>query len=284
MKISVALCTYNGENFLKEQLHSIFSQTLSVDEIIICDDCSTDSTVNIVEGFMVRFPDIIKLYKNEYSLKTIKNFEKAITLTTGDYIFLCDQDDIWLPTKTEKMIAHIIASPKILLLFTNGELINAQGKALGSTLWEQWGFDIDAKNLWSKMRNAFDNLLNNKNYVTGATVLFKSKLKEKGLPIDIPEGYFHDAWFAMHAAAQNGLFYLDESLIKYRIHEDQQVGIKKFGEITTESGGGQSILVKDFVENIYKMYPSFKPKITLKNRIKSLIYKTHASKYLGKLR
>ena len=87
MRISVALCTYNGGLFLEEQLDSIFTQTLPVDEVIICDDCSNDNTVEIIQKYMVKYPSVIQLYINEKQLKTIKNFEKAISLTTADYIF-----------------------------------------------------------------------------------------------------------------------------------------------------------------------------------------------------
>ena len=87
MKISVALCTYNGEQFLKEQLDSILKQTQKVDEIVICDDGSTDATINILENYSANYPNIFHIYRNKVNLRSVKNFEKAITLCTGDLIF-----------------------------------------------------------------------------------------------------------------------------------------------------------------------------------------------------
>ena len=103
--ISVAVTTYNGEKYIEEQLQSICEQTLSVDEIIIVDDCSTDNTVDIVENFILRNEEKrIHLLVNKKNLGYTKNFYKAISMTHGDYIFLSDQDDIWKTNKVERMI------------------------------------------------------------------------------------------------------------------------------------------------------------------------------------
>ena len=105
MKLSVALCTFNGEIFLKEQLDSILNQSINIDEIIVCDDQSTDNTKQILESYKKDNPDLFKIYYNEKNLRSNKNFEKAIKLTSGDYIFLSDQDDIWKENKVEETLA-----------------------------------------------------------------------------------------------------------------------------------------------------------------------------------
>ena len=105
--ISVAMATFNGEPYIQEQLDSIYNQTRKVDEIIIVDDCSTDSTVRVIEQYILSHKDIdIKLYKNEENLGYKKNFKKAISLCHGDYVFLSDQDDIWMTDKIEKCIEY----------------------------------------------------------------------------------------------------------------------------------------------------------------------------------
>src|SRR5574344_2136916 len=98
--ISLALPTYNGEKYLREQLDSIFNQTMVPEEIVVVDDRSTDSTIQILEEYKQKYG--LKYYINEQNLGYNKNFEKAITLCQGDYIALCDQDDVWLPEKIEK--------------------------------------------------------------------------------------------------------------------------------------------------------------------------------------
>ena len=94
--ISVAMTTYNGEQYIKEQLTSIIHQSRQVNEIIICDDCSKDHTPEIIQSFQNQYKDInIKLYINEKNVGYRDNFKKAISLCSGDYIFISDQDDIW---------------------------------------------------------------------------------------------------------------------------------------------------------------------------------------------
>ena len=113
MKISVALCTYNGEKFINEQLDSILNQSKKIDEIIICDDCSTDNTIGILNKYYEQYPNIFKIYINRVNLKSVKNFEKAILLSSGDFIFLSDQDDIWVHNKVEKYIQYFNENPTI---------------------------------------------------------------------------------------------------------------------------------------------------------------------------
>ena len=90
MKVSVAMCTYNGHQYIKEQLLSILEQTIPIDEIIICDDGSKDATIQIIIEYMNAYPGVIKLIKNSQNLGYTKNFEKAICLCSGDIIFLAD--------------------------------------------------------------------------------------------------------------------------------------------------------------------------------------------------
>lgn len=264
MKISVALCTFNGQSYLKEQINSILNQIHPVDEIIICDDCSNDKTIEIIKDFKVKFPNLIQLFENEQSLGTIKNFEKAISLTKGDLIFLSDQDDIWFCNKVSEMVTFFIENPKCKLLFTNGDLIDQNNVNLSSTLWEKWGFNTSNKLSWGKSKNAFKDLFYNRNYITGATVCFHSSLIINLIPIQCPYGYWHDAFLGLHAAAQNGLMFLDKSLINYRIHEKQQVGITKtLSKGIIEKSNLEAISYKIFHNKILTYYPEMKRLIFL---------------------
>lgn len=232
MNISVALCTYNGEKYITKQLDSIFNQTKPIEELIICDDMSTDNTMTIIENYKITYPEIIKIHQNSTNLKTIKNFEKAVSLCTGDWIFLCDQDDVWSDSKVEVMINYVTKHPKTLLLFSDGNLIDQNDNLLQNTLWEKWNFTAAKRKEWKKNQSAFRNLLNNKNYVTGATALISKNLKKFIIPVIVPADYYHDSWFALNAAGLNGLRFIEKSLINYRIHENQQVGITLGGKNT----------------------------------------------------
>lgn len=102
MKLSVAMCTYNGDKFIASQLSSILDQTIPIDDIVICDDGSNDKTLEIISRIQQENPNKINLFRNPVNLGSTKNFEKAIDLCSGDYIFLADQDDIWKKDKVQK--------------------------------------------------------------------------------------------------------------------------------------------------------------------------------------
>ena len=104
MKISVAFIVYNGSQYLRTQLDSILAQTHKVDEIIVCDDASSDNTKEILEEYKNEHPNLFSLHYNKKNLGPTKNIEKAIQACTGDIIFLADQDDYWETTKVEAIV------------------------------------------------------------------------------------------------------------------------------------------------------------------------------------
>lgn len=221
MKTSVAMCTYNGEKFLKKQLDSILNQSHLINEIIICDDGSIDSTVSILNQYKEKHPDIFKIFINEENLKSVKNFEKAISLCENDIIFLCDQDDIWVEDKVQKMITVFNKKKEISVICTNGYVIDEDDKELDVlTLWDFPKFVIE-----NGYRFDYFNILNlNDNFCTGATMAFRKELKKYIFPIPNIENVHHDGWIGLVATLQNKLFFLDEKLIYYRKHPSQQVG------------------------------------------------------------
>jgi glycosyltransferase involved in cell wall biosynthesis len=259
MIISVALCTCNGESFLYDQLESILSQSLSVNEIVICDDYSTDNTLELVHFYIDKYPGLIHLYQNKKSLGTIKNFEKAISLTKGDLIFLADQDDIWYPDKVEKMVSYFKANKKCKLLFTNGDLINDKGEKLNSTLWEKWKFDEEKKAIWNVNELAFRDMVSGDNKITGATVCFDKILKSVIFPFEFPFGYWHDNWLGVHSAATEGLFFIEDSLIQYRIHQNQQVGLSSSVSYSVNFRANKKFISKEkYLKKLRKKYPYLK--------------------------
>jgi glycosyltransferase involved in cell wall biosynthesis len=262
MFLSVALCTYNGESFLEQQLISILDQTLQVNEIVVCDDCSNDNTLEILKTYEKKFPNLIKLYANEIALGTIKNFEKAISLTTGDLIFLADQDDIWHKNKVEMMSRFFQENNNCKLLFTDGLLIDGHGTSLNATLWEKWCFDTNIRHSWRNNQNAFKDLVINHNKITGATVCFHSSLKANVLPIAIPYGYWHDVWLGLHAAAQQGLMFLEQPLISYRIHDKQQIGVSIEIDKEIRIKSNKNAVTKGlFYKKLVEVYPHQKTNI-----------------------
>jgi glycosyltransferase involved in cell wall biosynthesis len=122
-RISVALCTYNGERFLPQQLDSVAKQTRLPDELIVCDDRSTDRTVALVREFAASSPYPVRIFENEHNLGFAANFERAIRLCEGDLIALSDQDDIWYPIRLERSEQEFSAHPQAGLVFYNTDII-----------------------------------------------------------------------------------------------------------------------------------------------------------------
>lgn len=224
MKLSVAVCTYNGEKHIKEQLESILHQTVSIDEIVICDDGSKEKTIEIITQFQEKHPNKIFLYNNEENLGSTKNFEKAITLCSGDFIFLSDQDDIWKKNKVEKVVQHFLENPSTEAVFTNGDLMDDENKKIKThTLWDSVFF---IENQLKKPINLFKLISSKRNMVTGATLCIKKETKEFILPFPDIKKYYHDEWIAIIIASRKKLDYLTDELISYRIHSKQQIGGK----------------------------------------------------------
>lgn len=124
MTCSIAMCTYNGEKYIKEQLESIINQSTQPDEIIICDDGSTDRTIDIVKAVLKSWNGRWRVFENEHNLGYKKNFQKAISLCGSDIIFLSDQDDVWNANKIEIMMKVFQDNPYILLAFHDSEIVD----------------------------------------------------------------------------------------------------------------------------------------------------------------
>ncbi len=218
---SVALCTYNGSKYLNEQLDSIINQTVKIDEIIICDDISTDTTINIINDYILKYPNLIKLYINESKLYTVKNFEKAIKLCSGDIIFLSDQDDIWIENKVEIISNSFTNNKNITAIATNGFLIDEYSNRLEKyAIWDVFLFLEEKKVNYSY----FDTLVSIGNFATGATMAFKKEIVDSILPFPVIKDFYHDEFIALITSKDNKFLMLNDKLIKYRIHQNQQVG------------------------------------------------------------
>ena len=222
MKISVALCTYNGERYLPAQLASIASQIRLPDELVVCDDGSNDNTTVLLSAFSGTVPFPVNVMKNDHRLGTALNFGKAISLCGGDIVVLADQDDIWYQNKLACIDEVFCASPEVGLVFSNGKLIDELGADLEQTLWQSTHFSRFEK-LAIQRGMAFDVELR-RNVITGATVAFRADWKELVLPIPA-SGWVHDHWIALLIAAVSPVKFIDKALIEYRCHSTQQLGV-----------------------------------------------------------
>jgi glycosyltransferase involved in cell wall biosynthesis len=224
MKISIALCTYNGTKHLLEQLKSIEMQTRKPDELVVCDDKSSDATLDILYSFKDKCDFSVRIYENESNLGSTRNFEKAIRLCEGDIIALSDQDDVWTHTKLEKIAMAFEQNPDIGYVFSDAELVDERLAPLRHNLWESVGFRGDLYKQFVK-GDQFLCLLR-QHIVTGATMAFRSSLRNLVFPFPTDMIWIHDGWIAIIASGAGKLgLPLPEPLILYRQHPSQQMGV-----------------------------------------------------------
>ena len=224
VKVSVVVCTHNGEKYLTEQLQSIRDQTRPPDEIIISDDGSTDSTLQIVAEFTSSTggpqTPVWRAATRRTPLGVSGNFASALSEARGEFIALADQDDVWEPDRLEKGLAHF--HDGALLVHSDAALIDTSGRPTG-TLKSALRLTISERRHLLSGR-ALTALLR-RNVVTGATTMIRSSLLEQALPI--PEGWVHDEWLALVAAVQGGVVFHQDPLIRYRQHGNNEIGASK---------------------------------------------------------
>jgi glycosyltransferase involved in cell wall biosynthesis len=226
MKLSVAFIVYNGSNYMEQQLDSILNQTVKVDEIVVCEDNSKDNTREILEKYNKANPGLFKILYNSQNLGSNKNAEKAIQHCTGDIVFLSDHDDEWLPNKVERTLEYFEAHPNLNGVFSNGYLMNAHSEVDSqNALWDSMSFPFDQlKNMPALLK---EYIHTNENCATGAALAFKRNLTFLDQPFPSIKFLIHDRWISMNLSNDNSLGYIEDKLIKYRLHPKQETGGKK---------------------------------------------------------
>ncbi|SEJ20608.1 Glycosyltransferase involved in cell wall bisynthesis [Dyadobacter sp. SG02] len=202
--VSIALCVYNGEKYLGEQLDSLVNQTYPNIEIVVLDDGSKDRSRELLRTYAEQYP-IFRIFENEVNLGYVKNFEKAISLCEGEYIALCDQDDIWDLEKISKQVAGIGDN---LLIYHDSAFMDEQGRQM---TWKRKMSDII-----HLYRGNDPKVFLYFNCVSGHSILFKRDLRDDFLPFN-PD-HFHDHWIAYVAANLGSIEVIPETLVRYRQH------------------------------------------------------------------
>lgn len=225
--LSVALCTYNGARYIREQIESILNQTMPVDEIVVCDDGSSDDTISIIQQTQLSSTKTtVRLYQNESSLGVANNFQKAVNLCNGDIIFLSDQDDVWNPEKTMTIVDWFTKNPTKTVVITDASLINSFGAGLSSqqnTLFKNTYNHIEQK-LFESGKQLESFLF--ENHATGATMAIRRIFFEKYSFSDkCNDEILHDYVISLQAIQDGCLGIIKKKLISYRIHNHQTCGL-----------------------------------------------------------
>lgn len=207
--ISVALCTYNGEAFLRPLMDSLLAQTYPNVEIIVVDDCSTDQTKGIVMQYAAKNSSV-RFFENQTNLGYNRNFEKALQLCSGALIAICDQDDIWhrdkLSIQQQKMQDH-------QLVYHDSEFIDDKGVSMNFKMTDKFKFYRGGSPLPFLLMNC----------VSGHSILLKKTLLSEILPF--PPGFHYDQWIAFVATDKGSIDFIDQCLVQYRQHEKNSTDV-----------------------------------------------------------
>ncbi len=215
--ISIIVTTYNGEKYLAAQLDSILAQTHRALEIILSDDSSTDSTYAIAQRYAAQDSRII-LIRHEKNVGLHANLARALERSTGEYIAISDQDDIWRADKIEKQLSLLDGAVGV---YSDSALIDANGNSLGFTLFQS--LNIKAGADISKTVPLFF-----KNCVSGHALLFHRSLLSMVLPFT--DDFIFDHQLALAASCFGGLHFCNEPLVYHRIHGGNHTNAGLAGE------------------------------------------------------
>lgn len=217
-RISIALATYNGEPFLMEQLESLAQQTLLPAELVVSDDGSTDKTIEIVREFAAHAPFDVVVLEHGARLNYRLNFRRAAKHCSGDLIAFCDQDDVWVPNKLERMV-RVFSGSKVQLAYHNAVVSGPEGTRLLHLAEEEEAALRVQPMAPFKSPN-------------GLLVLFRSDLRRFDdlwdNSIDQNEGdavLAHDQWYFFIARALGEVRFIDEPLVLYRQHAGNTLGV-----------------------------------------------------------
>ncbi len=226
-RVSVAMCTYNGAAFVREQLESILSQTVSPAQIVVSDDGSTDATLDEVRRILApaRIQHLgirVDILTRQKPLGVTGNFEAAMAACTGEYIALSDQDDVWHNNRIEALLLAF-NEPDVLLVHSDARLIDEDSRPQPPTLMRSLG--ASRRELRREQGERAFSVLLRRNLVTGATAMVRSSHVREVRPF--PSAWVHDYWLAITASLCGRIRFVPETLIDYRQHASNQIGVAK---------------------------------------------------------
>ena len=223
-RVDIVMATYNGMPYIREQVQSILWQDYPQLRLLIHDDGSTDGTVEEIRKVAERYPDKVFFIEDGITFKDAKkNFEHLLKMTDADYIFLADQDDVWLPSKVSAMLKHIKNGEqqyggmhKPILVFSDLSPIDKNGFPKSTSMFKMENVNPRAVCL---------ELLLSRNIIPGCVMGFNKSLLEVSLPFP-NAAIMHDWWLALVAAATGNILYVPKSLVLYRQHERNAIGVR----------------------------------------------------------
>lgn len=199
---SICIATYNGEKYIREQLDSILSQITTDDEVIISDDGSTDSTIDIIKSYNDH--RILLIKNNTKRHGCIGNFENALKFAKGEFIFLADQDDVWFEKKYKVMLYYL---NDYSLVHCNSKITDENLKVVNDSFYS----------LYNNGTGILKNI--RKSTYFGSHMAFHTSLLKYALPFPMSNEIGHDLWLGLIAEITGNCFFINEPLMFYRRHD-----------------------------------------------------------------
>lgn len=253
--VDILLAVYNGEKYIRPQIESILAQSYTDWRLLIRDDCSNDSTLEIINSYAKRYAEKIKIFKGETnSGSAASNFFWLCKKSSADYIMMCDQDDFWLSNKIELTLKKIQVIERKserkcpILVHTDLKPVDANLNELAESMFRRQNLNASRDKL---------NYLLAQNIITGCTVMVNRELLKycKTIPQQV---IMHDWWFGLIASAFGKIGFVDKTTMLYRQHEANQVGAKdakSAAYIAKRAAGGNSN--KKVVQDTYLQAKAF---------------------------
>lgn len=243
--VGIVLATYNGRNYLQQQLDSLLGQSVKNIRILVGDDGSTDGTLELVCRYVEAFPGRVQVLPSEHGGKgACGNFNRLLVASDASYVFLCDQDDVWDADKISVALERLRELESVhgtdtpILVHTDLRVVDQNLKVISDSLFEFQNLDAQA--------STFKQLLV-QNMVTGCTVVVNRALLNKALPIPA-DAIMHDRWLALVAVCFGKIGFVDRATISYRQHSRNTVGAKgwnvsliasRFKQLLSAVGAGE---------------------------------------------
>ena len=218
-KVSVCIASFQGERYISQQLRSILDQLSAEDEVILVDDGSEDGTCDKISALQ---DPRVRVMRNTKNQGVLRAFETALSCSSGEIVFLSDQDDLWLPKKVETVLEIFLDDPDLVLVASDAILIDENGNKIGDSFYAQRG--RFRPGLWS-------NLLIGKFH--GCTMAFRSTLLRSALPFPPAKEVHHDTWIGcLNALIGGKTKYISEPLVAYRRHSTNVTGRTRLSTYT----------------------------------------------------
>ncbi len=271
--ISIAMATYNGAKYIKEQIDSILAQTIPDFELVVCDDCSIDDTFRLLEEYAQR-DKRIKVYRNEKRLGFKDNFAKALSLCSYEFVAMSDQDDVWTKNHLEVLIDAMSGTTQV----TCGEalMVDEKGNSLGFTHSHLYYMDCVPNDDVNMARH----IILFRGSFQGASMLMRRSFVERALPI--PDGItYHDSWISALACFSGGFKFIDDIVTFHRKHPSEVTcshkRIMKLRVILGAMLREKSMCERNiYIKNIVDRIKLTENQIKLINKMEKIIQRRHS--------